>query len=57
MLRLHSVVVFVVVIIIIIAAAAVVVAVKILLHSYFFSGPCFTFILFTPTCRIQRSQK
>jgi len=46
MLRLHCVVVVVVVIIV---AAAAIVAVKILLHGYFFSGQCFTFIHFTPT--------
>jgi len=46
MLRLRCVVV---VVVIVIAAAAAVVAVKILLHSYFLSGQCFTFVLFTPT--------
>jgi len=46
MLRLHVVVV---VVIVIITAAAIVVAAKIMLHSYFFPGQCFTFILFTPT--------
>jgi hypothetical protein len=48
MLRLHCVVV-VVVVVVVVATVAAVVAVKILLHSYFFSGQCFTFILSTPT--------